>query len=244
MTNSQPERSKDWRKMKWKGIMLNPSNIDEYIKDLRMDTKGQYITQGVSFNKDDALQMNLLKNTLLTHGTFSGFMKHLMYSYFANQKTEQHQIHVQQQFILQQNGESGLHDRRILDNGTDAEEPRKKNIVQKEGISYDVATGESEELEIEVEEDRKPQEDEEVTVNDVLETESEPEDVKYEEPEDIYYGDDEGNEDTKVVEQAEPDSIGSTESTKPPHKIMRKRAKLDGISKFLESNPNAKKPTN
>lgn len=70
------------RKLKWKGVPLNNKNIDEYMDDLYNDTKGQYITQGVSFNKDDNFQMNLLKNALLSHGSFSGFIKHLMYNYF------------------------------------------------------------------------------------------------------------------------------------------------------------------
>lgn len=72
------------RKQKWKGIPLNRTNIDEYMDDLYDDTKGQYITQGVSFNKDDNFQMNLLKNALLAHGSFSGFVKHLMFSYFED----------------------------------------------------------------------------------------------------------------------------------------------------------------
>lgn len=72
------------RKQKWKGIPLNKTNIDEYMDDLYADTKGQYITQGVSFNKDDNFQMNLLKNALLAHGSFSGFVKHLMFNYFED----------------------------------------------------------------------------------------------------------------------------------------------------------------
>lgn len=70
------------RKTKWRGIILNKNNIDEYMNDLYEDTKGQYITQGVSFNKNDTFQMNLLKNALISHGSFSGFVKHLMHSYF------------------------------------------------------------------------------------------------------------------------------------------------------------------
>lgn len=74
--------SKKSRKIKWKGVALNHSNIDEYMKDLQEETAGQYITQGVSFNKDDNFQMNLLKNSILAHGSFSGFVKHLLYAHF------------------------------------------------------------------------------------------------------------------------------------------------------------------
>lgn len=70
------------RKLKWKNITLNQSNIDEYLQDLYDDTAGNYITQGVSFNKDDAYQMTLLRNSLITHGSFSGFIKSLLHAHF------------------------------------------------------------------------------------------------------------------------------------------------------------------
>lgn len=70
------------RKQKWKGVPLNHTNIDEYMKDLHNSTSGQYITQGVSFNKDDNFQMNLLKNALISHGSFSGFVKHILFTHF------------------------------------------------------------------------------------------------------------------------------------------------------------------
>lgn len=82
MTNT----NKKWRKEKWQNRVLTSDNIDDYMQDLYDDTKGQYITQGVSFNKDDVFQMNLLKQALLSHGSFSGFIKHLMHSYFINQQ--------------------------------------------------------------------------------------------------------------------------------------------------------------
>ena len=70
------------RKKKWRNITLNKANIDEYLKDLYNDTSGNYITQGVSFNKDDNFQMSLLRNALIAHGSFSGFVKSLLHAHF------------------------------------------------------------------------------------------------------------------------------------------------------------------
>lgn len=70
------------RKQKWRNITLNKANIDEYLQDLYNDTSGNYITQGVSFNKDDNFQMSLLRNALIAHGSFSGFVKSLLHAHF------------------------------------------------------------------------------------------------------------------------------------------------------------------
>lgn len=123
MSGENMPREKGWRQKKWRGIMLSESTVDEYVSDIREDTKGQYITQGVSFNKDDALQMNLFKQTLLTHSTFSGFVKHLLYNYFANEQQQKQQINVQQQFILQQNRNQ---------EGNDGSIPTMDTVVQKD----------------------------------------------------------------------------------------------------------------
>lgn len=71
------------RKQKWRNILISDENIDEYMEDLYNDTKGQYINQGVSFNKDDLFQMNILKETLLSHGSFSSLVKHLLHAHFS-----------------------------------------------------------------------------------------------------------------------------------------------------------------
>lgn len=78
----QIKPSKQSRKLKWKGVALNHSNIDEYMQDLINSTSSQYITQGVSFNKDDHFHITLLKNSILAHGSFSGFVKELIFDYF------------------------------------------------------------------------------------------------------------------------------------------------------------------
>lgn len=220
-TNEQ-NRKNDWRKKKWKGIMLSESNIDEYIKDIRMDTKGQYITQGVSFNKDDALQMNLLKQTLLTHGTFSGFIKHLLYSYFANQQEQQKQIHVQQQFILQQNGESKLHDERVLNNGEIKNSEIKKEPIkftQTDSIGYD-------------------EEDNSITVvndEDVNELDGVASNVNYTNEEELLEGE---------IEETDNHPERTEEEKQEEERKKRERAKMLSKSNFLASNNQGKKPTN
>jgi hypothetical protein len=89
-------KKKSNRRAKWRNIILTPENIDEYIEDLCNDVKGQYITQGVSFNKNDQFQMNLLKQALLTHKSFSVFVKHLLAMYF-HQQQQQQMLMMQQQ---------------------------------------------------------------------------------------------------------------------------------------------------
>lgn len=79
-------KTSDWKK-KWKNVPINPQNIDEYLKDLINNTNSEYITQSVSFNKHDPYQIGLYKQAVLTHGTFSGFIKHLLGIYFSQQKT-------------------------------------------------------------------------------------------------------------------------------------------------------------
>jgi hypothetical protein len=75
-------------KDKWKNISLNQNNIDEYMTDLVSNTKGQYITQGVTFNKDDPYQLALLKAALLDHTAFSSLVRHLLNMYFTSGTVE------------------------------------------------------------------------------------------------------------------------------------------------------------
>lgn len=72
------------RKAKWRNISITEENVDQYLQDLYDDTKGQYINQGVSFNKDDPYQMGLLKLALLEPQAFSGLCKQLLAHYFKN----------------------------------------------------------------------------------------------------------------------------------------------------------------
>ncbi|WP_422659055.1 hypothetical protein ACK8P5_00445 [Paenibacillus sp. EC2-1] len=73
------------RKLKWRNLSITQENVGEYLQDLYDETKGQYITQGVSFNKDDPYQMGLLRLALLEPQSFSGFCKHLLAKHFKSE---------------------------------------------------------------------------------------------------------------------------------------------------------------
>jgi hypothetical protein len=53
-------------------------DFDKKIAELISKTKGQYITQGVAFNKDCPRQMELLRFALTDSVSFSGLVKELL----------------------------------------------------------------------------------------------------------------------------------------------------------------------
>lgn len=52
--------------------------VDAMIEDMVKRSKGRYITQGISFNKESPRQMNLLKKALMSSASFSGLGKELL----------------------------------------------------------------------------------------------------------------------------------------------------------------------
>lgn len=55
-------------------------SVEERIEEMKSRTKGKYITQGVSFNKNCPRQMSLLKLALENSVSFSGLIKELLAS--------------------------------------------------------------------------------------------------------------------------------------------------------------------
>lgn len=53
-------------------------SVDERIEEMKSKTKGKYITQGCSFNKECPRQMALLKFALESSASFSGLVKELL----------------------------------------------------------------------------------------------------------------------------------------------------------------------
>lgn len=53
-------------------------DVDALIEDLISRTKGKYITQGVSFNKECPRQMALLRAALSESASFSGLVKEML----------------------------------------------------------------------------------------------------------------------------------------------------------------------
>lgn len=58
--------------------MRTEVEVDEMIEKMARRTKGKYITQGVSFNKDCPRQMRMLKSALMSSASFSGLIKELL----------------------------------------------------------------------------------------------------------------------------------------------------------------------
>ena len=67
--------------------MRTEVEVDEMIEKMAKRTKGKYITQGVSFNKDCPRQMRMLKSALMSSASFSGLIKELL----ALSEDNQHQ---------------------------------------------------------------------------------------------------------------------------------------------------------
>ncbi|MFQ3543615.1 hypothetical protein Q7A53_05970 [Halobacillus rhizosphaerae] len=63
------------------------NEVNEMIKQMTERTKGNYLTQGVSFNKNCPRQMNLLKNALMASASFSGLAKELLALRFGAENT-------------------------------------------------------------------------------------------------------------------------------------------------------------
>lgn len=57
--------------------------VDLIISELLIKTKGNYITQGVSFNKNKQSHMKLLKMALMESDSFSGLIKEMLTEKFS-----------------------------------------------------------------------------------------------------------------------------------------------------------------
>lgn len=65
--------------MSWeKGYLKLTSPLNERLERLKNSTKGDYITQGVSFNKKCERQMNLLLLAFNDSTSFSGLVKEML----------------------------------------------------------------------------------------------------------------------------------------------------------------------
>lgn len=58
--------------------LLHQTEVDDKINKLINKTKGNYITQGVSFNINCPRQMNLLRLALTDSNSFSGLVKEML----------------------------------------------------------------------------------------------------------------------------------------------------------------------
>lgn len=72
--------------------LRSEEEVDQMIAEMKGRTKGKYITQGVSFNKNCPRQMELLKNALMSSVSFSGLGKELLALRFSNSSPHNPQI--------------------------------------------------------------------------------------------------------------------------------------------------------
>lgn len=60
------------------GWIRSEEEVDKMIEEMKRKTKGKYITQAVTFNKQSQRQMELLKFALMHSTSFSGLGKELI----------------------------------------------------------------------------------------------------------------------------------------------------------------------
>lgn len=84
ITNSIINREHIMRK---KPFYINEANVDKYIEHLIEKNNGDYITQGVAFNKYSAKEIGLLRSALIYSKTFSSLTKQLISEMNKDDKT-------------------------------------------------------------------------------------------------------------------------------------------------------------
>ena len=65
------------------GWLRSEQEAQQMIEEMKSKTKGKYITQGVTFNKDSERHMELLKYALMYAGSFSGLGKEMLAEKFS-----------------------------------------------------------------------------------------------------------------------------------------------------------------
>lgn len=75
-------------------FIRSAEEAEKMIEELKRKTKGKYLTQAVTFNRDSERQMELLKFAFMSGTTFSGFGKELIAArmeglYYGNNSLQQ-----------------------------------------------------------------------------------------------------------------------------------------------------------
>lgn len=74
-------------------LIRTESEVDKLIEDMVKRSKGRYITQGVSFNKDSDIHLMLLKMVLMSASSFGAFVRELLSKEFHTELTNKHVIY-------------------------------------------------------------------------------------------------------------------------------------------------------
>lgn len=69
-------------------MIRTEEEVDKLIEDMKKRTKGKYLTQGTSFNKECPRQMELLKKALMSSISFSGLVKEMLATNFNGAVSE------------------------------------------------------------------------------------------------------------------------------------------------------------
>lgn len=67
------------------GYLRSEEEAEAMIREMKRKTKGKYITQAVTFNKESERQMELLKYALMHSTSFSGLGKELIAEKFESE---------------------------------------------------------------------------------------------------------------------------------------------------------------
>ncbi|MFJ3387756.1 hypothetical protein [Lysinibacillus sp. NPDC086135] len=89
------------------GWIRSEDEVDKIIEEMKRKTKGKYITQGVTFNKNSKRQMELLKYALMYSSSFSGFGKELIAEKFDETAVDirKQEVHIAKDAL--QKGDTG-----------------------------------------------------------------------------------------------------------------------------------------
>jgi hypothetical protein len=74
------------------GWIRSEEEVDALIEEMLKKGKGDYVTQGVAFNKSSPRQMELLKKTLMSSSSFGGYVKDMLAFKFSEVKLPSQEV--------------------------------------------------------------------------------------------------------------------------------------------------------
>ncbi len=106
--------------------LRSEEEVDAMIQKLIDNTKGIYITQGVSFNKNKPKQLELLKFALMSSYSFGGYMKELITEKYHESNWVSVQIINKQNNNDNMNKMIEVESESVLNNIKEIKEPKKQ----------------------------------------------------------------------------------------------------------------------
>lgn len=125
--------------------LKSEEEVEKLIEEMKLRTKGNYITQGVSFNKDCPRQMDLLKNALMGSASFSGLIKELLALKYSNDNINTNVSKIEKTYIKEEkdsNHKEEVQSEKIINekpiNITETIEVIKNNITNNDNQDDDL----------------------------------------------------------------------------------------------------------